>query len=953
MGLLESHNTTGSVVDLLARACADHHDVVAATGVGDTITYAQLWARATSLARELVARGVRPEDRVGLWAQQSTELVVGIAGIFAAGAAYVPLDPTLPRSRLDLIIADSSLTKLVAPSRSAGAAGALGLEVISSSRAAGTPDASVALPAVEGHHAAYVIYTSGSTGRPKGVVVEHSSLVRLFEWIRHEAPVRTGDRFVGTASPAFDASVPYLLYPLVTSGTYVALDADTVRDPYLLATELEQVRPRVLLTLPAMLRMLKETGWAGDERLDIWSGGDHCAPDVIQYVVPRVRTLLNWYGPTETTVAVTVTPLRCDDTDSPVGTPAPHVRCHLVAADGTLAAPGATGEVVITGGSLAREYLNDPELTAARFAPLVLEGEGEVRSYRTGDLGRYRADGSLLILGRIDQQINLRGYRVEPGDVEAHLIALPDVLDAVVVPRSSADGDMTLEAFVTASVPLDGAVLREDLRAALPVHMVPAAVHVVDALPLTSTGKVDRQSLLAAVAGDATHAAAPRPAASAAGATDLERDVIGILAEVLGLDPATIGLDEDFFDLGGTSLKSVRLFLLVEERLDAQLPLSTLATSSTPRDLAAAIASAQGTHGVRAPRGEPPRHEWERILNGIWREQLGVGHLSRTDSFFALGGTSEDASRMLEELRSLYGADVALGEFEAAPTIVDLARIVGARSERDVVVPLTSTGTGPPLFLIAGAGGLAITFLPLARLLGADQPCYGLQAQGIERRARPDFTLAAGARRYVRAIREIQPRGPYLLGGHSLGGVHALKVAQLLEAEGEEVGLLAIFDTPLSSAMLGRRVFQATGDDHSTSGVAPKGLPKLKTVLHLPTVGIVRLKGTDQFEVFAALGELQALFAHRLEPWAGPATLFLSDEDEAPVIERRWGRLFTGAWSSAKVPGGHITMLERSNIGVAAAILRDQIDRTLGRSVVPAPTRAPSPRAVGQASRRG
>jgi len=925
----QDHAEAPSVVHLIERTCARHPDVVAAAGVGEPLSYADLWTRASALAATLVDRGVRPGDRVGVWGVQCTDLVVGLVGILAARAAYVPIDPAVPASRAQLVARDAGLTTIVAPARRvAEAAGVAEVVPIPQATAPGTPPP---LPAVAPDDAAYVIYTSGSTGRPKGVVVEHRSLVAMFGWMREVVPARPGDRFMGTASVAFDASVPYVVYPLVVGGTYVAIDSEVATDPHLLAAEIEAVRPRVLLTLPAMLRMLTEVGWAGDDRLDVWTGGERTAPDVIAYIAPRVRTLRNWYGPTEATVAVATAVLRPDDADSPVGFPPSHVGLVLLDDDQQPVRHGDVGELFITGGSLARGYLDDPGLTASRFRPISLDGVS-ARAYRTGDLARVRTDGSLCILGRVDDQLNLRGFRVEPGEVEAAIVAHPDVVDAVVLARPSADGDAILEAYVTTRGELDGTALHAHLRDVLPSHLVPTTVTVLDALPLGATGKVDRRRVaeLAASrrAGAAIHGAP-------AGGTELERAVVQAIADVLAIDAADVRLDDDFFDLGGTSLKSVRLFVLFEERLGVHLPLSTLAAASTPRALAQAVADARH-RGSRAG-DSTPRHEWERGLAVLWREQLGVGHVERTDTVEGLGGTQEDARRVLAELRARYGVEVSEAELAAAPTLEALARLVGTRSRGDVLVPLTTTGTGPALFLIAGAGGLAITFLPLARLLGPTQPCYGLQAHGIERRAAPDLTLAAGARRYAREIRAVQPHGPYLLGGHSLGGVHALKVAQQLDEEGEEVALLAILDTPLSAAMAGRGAARGDGGRHAKAGAPSRRLPRLATVVRLPAVGRLRFEGTSQFEAFAALGEIQATLAKRLAPWAGPATLFLSDEDESALIEARWGNVLTGPWTSARVPGGHIAMLDRQNVATCAAILREQIDRALGRVAVGVP----------------
>ncbi|HLK45582.1 MAG TPA: AMP-binding protein, partial [Acidimicrobiales bacterium] len=732
------------------------------------------------------------------------------------------------------------------------------------------PVAPSRLPEVAPEHAAYVIYTSGSTGRPKGVVVEHRNLVDLFERIDADFSPKAGERFAGTPTPAFDASVPSLLYPPTMGGTVVTLDLDSTLDPSLLAADLRRYRPQHLVSLPAMLRMLVETRWEGDDELTIWTGGERTPGDVIAYVVPRVRALRNCYGPTESTVYAASALLGPDDLDSPIARPLESTACVLLDEDGSRTEPGGIGELFALGACVARGYLNDPELTAERFVSIELDGT-TVRAYRTGDRAHLREDGSVEVLGRIDEQLNLRGFRVEPQEVEARLAAHPHVRAAVALAKETDDGDVLLVAYVTTSGPLDTAELREFAAVALPRHMIPVVVVVLDELPLGSSGKVDRQRL----------AAMPLPVPSAASyeaadaSDDPVRRIAGVMAAVLGLDPASVGADDDFFDLGGTSLKSLRLFLGIEDRFGVHLPLSTLASASTPRQLAATVASAGSAAG---PKPDAPRHEWERLIHGLWTEVLGEAAFSRTDRFFDVGGTDADVERLLKELRSQYGVEVTPEEFAGAPTIRDLATLIGRRSVRSVLVPLTTTGEGPPLFLIAGAGGLAITFLALARLLGPDQPCYGLQARGIERRAMPDLTLAQGARRYAKAIREVQPHGPYLIGGHSLGGVHALKVAHLLADAGEEVALLAILDTPVTSGMVGRRRARQASLP-SRSIVVGRRLPKLSTVLHLPVVGLVPLQGTAQFEAFAALGELQAIFARRLRPWSGNASLFLSDED--------------------------------------------------------------------------
>src|ERR1039458_3026347 len=774
---------TTSVVGWIEATCAQYPDHVAVTGIAYTPTCGELWNRASQLARELREMGVRAESLVGIWAEQSSDLLVGIVGILAAGGAYVPLDPSYPESRLAHVASDAGLELIVAPARHAAEAAHLGAVRVVTTPASSDPAAAPVPLDVAERDAAYVIYTSGSTGTPKGVVVEHRSLLHLLRWMVAAFDPHPGERMLGTASPAFDASVPNLFVPLVTAGTYVALDVATTWDPYALAGAIERFGPRTLQTSPTMLRMLCETDWKGDPDLEVWVGGERTAPSVIRYIVPRVRALYNFYGPTEATVSATFARLFEADADSPVGHAPEHIRLLLLDHAGEPAPAGEPGELYLAGASLARGYQNDPALTAERFTDVALGGGAAVRAYRTGDLARFRPDGSLVILGRVDNQMKLRGYRIEPLEIEQRLAEHGGVVDAAVVLHTTGETD---EPRLVALVKLRGEVPARELRAfvreTLPDHMVPAAVVELDEFPLTPSGKVDRRELVAVAAERLRHSPAPASDATEAEApSDLERAMLSMYARVLSLRGDAVGLDDDFFDLGGTSLRCARLFMAIDETLGVALPLSSLVAAPTPRLLADVVSSHLVPGGSRGVKGEAPRHEWERILSLLWSEVLEVPDVRRTDNFFELGGTPADATRMLGRLRALYGAEVTLVELAGAPPVEQLAVLVGSRTSRSSLVPLNTTGSKPPFFCIAGAGGLAVTFLPLARLLGADQPVCGLAPRGIESRARPDYTLRETASRYARAIREVQPRGPYLLGGHSLGGVLALDVAHLLE----------------------------------------------------------------------------------------------------------------------------------------------------------------------------
>jgi amino acid adenylation domain-containing protein len=921
-----------SIVAWIGQTAARYPNSVAATGVGETLTFDELWARSLRLARELVSRGVRAEDCVGIWAEQSSDLLVGFVGIMAAGAAYVPLDPSYPRGRLERIAADSGMRFVVVPHRHDEGAEELGVELVPTTFADPEPASPVDLPEVGEHHAAYVMFTSGSTGQPKGVVIEHQAVMALLEWLIADCDLHPGDRVMGTASPAFDASVPTFFLPLVTGGTFISLAVEVTVDPHALADAIDQYRPRALQTAPTMLRMLTETGWKGDQRLDLWVGGEQISASAIRYIAPRVRELCNYYGPTEATVQVTVARLGADDGDAPVGIPPKHVACFVLDPDGRRVASGATGELFIAGPILARGYLGQPDLTAERFVSLSIDGMPPIRCYRTGDLAKMRDDGSLVILGRIDDQIKVRGFLIEPREVEVRLMEHPRIHEAVVLATARGDDEKQLVAFIKGEGDLTARSIREFVRQTLPDYMVPPTILEVESFPLTQNRKVDRKQLAAQFTATAPLGAVPQGTADRGSLSPPEAEVLELFARALSVPAETLDVDDDFFDVGGTSLRCARLFMSIEDHYRINLPLSTLVDAPTPRLLAKRITAEASGGAPRRSEADAPRHELERILGRLWSEILMIPDIKRTDDFFVIGGSVDDAGRMLEQLRGVDGMDVTLDELRRAPTIEKLAALIGARSVRSSLVPLKTAGTNPPFFCIAGAGALAVTFTPLARLLGEEQPFYGLQAKGIERRGVPDYTLQGTARRYTRMIRDVQPKGPYLIGGHSLGGAIALKVVHLLEAQGEEVALLAVFDAVLTDGMIGSstRSQGDPGGGSSRLSSLPRR-PRIATIVRLPMAGIVPLHGIKQFEVFAALGQLQVAFARRLEPWNGAAVLFVADDEESESVEAAWRALVTGPFACFSVPGKHITMLEKSNIAVAAIHLREQIAEALER----------------------
>jgi len=929
----------GSLVDWIQETIGRYPDSVAAVDANGTLSFRELGERSTSLARKLVERGVGRNSLVGLWSDQSTDLLVGILGILAAGAAYVPLDPSYPRSRLDYIAKESKFGVVVAPNRLVEEARNLDLPVIPIRTVESEQqDTSTPLPQVRSDDAAYVIFTSGSTGRPKGVIVEHHSVMKLLEWMLDVTKLVTGDRIAGTASPNFDGSVPNFFLPMVIGGTFVALPKSAASDPHVLVSSIQRHRPRALQTSPTMLRLLTESNWSGDANVSLLIGGDRISAAAIRYIAPRVRDLFNFYGPTEATVNVTVAKLQPDDVDSPIGRPAGFAQCWILDAMGEFVVDQQSGELVITGEALARGYLNEPSMTAERFPQLTLPDGMKVRSYRTGDVAKWRSDGSLMLLGRLDDQINLRGFRVEPAEIERTLMQFPSVEEAVVVSHQiDPDDDPRIIAYIKSTSDVESTDLRSFAKELLPAHMVPSIFVEIDEFPVTPNGKLDRRSLstrdLPAHRYDATNDGG----VTELPANDLERSVAEIFANVLETSADSIGVNEDFFDIGGTSIRCVRLFMMVEEKFGVTLPISTLVAAPTIRLLSSSIQAETQTTGEPYEVVEATQTTWEKIVCNLWSEILGVINVQSSDNFFDLGGTDQQAQVMIDQLKEIGAADLSLERFRSINTVAQLAAMTSKRFNQSCLIGLRVASSKTALFCITGAGGLALAFLPLVRQLKSEQTVYGLQARGLESRGIPDLTLARCAKRYVREIRKVQPHGPYTIAGHSLGGAIAMKMVQQLEDEGEQVALLAIFDTRLTSRMIGMKNSEHLHNEGTRNAWHLYSVrPSLSTILRLPLAGMIRQRGTMQYDLFYWIGAIQARMSRSLGTWSGRTVIFGSDNEDSEDIKASWSRLLTGNWKYLAVPGSHQNMIRFPHVVFLAENLEREIAQSL--SVIEEPS---------------
>ncbi|HEX5760994.1 MAG TPA: amino acid adenylation domain-containing protein [Thermoanaerobaculia bacterium] len=565
--------------DLLAARAAERPEAVAVEQGSERLTYEELEVRANRLARSLEKLGVGPEVRVGLCLERSLDLVVALLGVLKAGGVYVPLDPAHPRARLALVLEDAAPPVLLTHEslRSLLPVGGAVVVCLDEERAAIAAESSDPFrsPAVP-ENLAYVLFTSGSTGRPKGVEVTHRGLVNFLVAMRREPGFAERDALLAVTTLSFDIAGLELYLPLLAGGRVTIASRETAADGRLLAAELTRCETTVLQATPATWRMLLEGGWAGDRGLRALCGGEALAEELAAKLLPRVGSLWNLYGPTETTIWSSAVEVR-ESEPVRVGPPLANTRFYVVDRSGQPQPVGVPGELLIGGDGLARGYLRRPGRTAERFVPDPFGGAGE-RLYRSGDLVRWRSDGRLEFLGRLDHQVKVRGFRIELGEVEAALAVQPGVERAAVVAKGDA-ADRRLVAYVVGDA--EPARLREALHERLPEYMVPSVFVRLEALPLTPNGKVDRKAL-------PEPEAATAPAAEHVPPRTLAEE---LLAEIWGevLKRGEIGAHDNFFALGGHSLLAMRVVTRVYQAAGVDLPLRTVFEAPTLERFAHAL----------------------------------------------------------------------------------------------------------------------------------------------------------------------------------------------------------------------------------------------------------------------------------------------------------------------------------------------------------------------------
>ncbi|WP_158306033.1 non-ribosomal peptide synthetase [Azospirillum sp. B510] len=593
-GVLRGGDGVCWVRDLFEAAVRRTPDAIAVRSGGEALTYAQLDARANRLADHLRARGAFPDRFVGVALERSCAIAVALLAVNKAGAAYVPLDPTHPPERNARILAECGAGILITQDRLAPTFRGTAPELVVIDRGPpgveNRPDSDPELCVRPDHrvpdHIAYVLFTSGSTGQPKGVMVTQRGLTNMLQSMVGKTGITAEDRLAAVTTFSFDMAQVELFLPLIVGGSVDILPACETNHGEALRDAL--TRATVMQATPATWQMLTEAGWREGRHLTVITGGEALNEQLAQRMLETGARVLNYYGPTETAVYSTGQLIDRAD-DIAIGGPIADTQVYVLDAWMRPRPAGLSGELYIGGAGLARGYLGRPDLTAERFIPDPF-GPAGGRLYRTGDRVRFRPDGNLDYLGRLDRQVKIRGHRIEPGEVEAVLRRHPVVEDALVVPRASVSGDTVLTAYVilrSAFRPSSDAdarhrieVLKEHLAAALPRIMVPRDLVFLDAMPRLSNGKIDRKAL-----------PVPDPllagTSDAAPATPTEYAVARIWADLLGA--GAIGRDDDFFALGGHSLLGMRLSAAIHKAFGVELRQTVLFHKSTLRQLSADI----------------------------------------------------------------------------------------------------------------------------------------------------------------------------------------------------------------------------------------------------------------------------------------------------------------------------------------------------------------------------
>lgn len=637
------------VHELVMRWAEQTPDALAIASESQRFTYRQLHERSDAIARKLQACGAGPGRPVVVCIERTAELPVALLAVLKAGSCYVPLDSQESRQRLVTILEECHPAALIVDrSFSARSGDAIPLVYTDD-----IPESSVVLDYRAGgltpDHHAYMIYTSGTTGKPKGVMIPHRALANFLHAAMREPGFTALDRLLAVSPISFDIATMEMFLPLVAGGTLVVGDRLIASDPLRLAATIKKFDITCQQATPITWRLMVASGWEGKHDLRVITGGEALPRDLANQMVRLVAELWNCYGPTETTIWSGGLRIQAEEGVVPVGPPIANTRFYVLDETGRLLPPGVPGELYIGGLGVGGGYLDRPQLTMQRFLPDPFAPQPGSRMFRTGDLVRLINGNEFEFFGRLDHQVKLRGYRIELGEIESVLRAFPGIADAVAALWDSGPGEPYLVAYVAISQNQpDLSQVRDGLAQLLPSYMVPSRFVVMEAMPITSHGKIDRKALPAPDSVTAVLPAYHQPE-GATPQTELEEKLLSIFREVLNTHE--FGVTDSFFDYGGYSLLTVNLFTRINRAFGLSLPISLLFDAPTVRALAEIIDRDQSLSVIVPIR---PRGSLAPLF--VIHSYLLYGVLPR----------------LIEEDRPVYGVRELLGAAEPQ-TVVDRA----------------------------------------------------------------------------------------------------------------------------------------------------------------------------------------------------------------------------------------------------------------------------------------
>jgi len=844
------------------RAVEKNPDVVAVKCGDRQLSYRELDRRANQLAHHLRSLGVGPEVLVALSVERSLEMIVGILGVLKAGGVYVPLDPAYPRERLEFMLGNCGaavlLTQAHLPQIARISAETRVIQLDADWDLIKKESAEAPVIDLAPENLAYVIYTSGSTGAPKGVQIMHRNLAQSTS-ARLDYYGSAGNNFLLLSSFAFDSSVAAILPPLCSGARLILPGPEFNWEARQICELISYHQISNILCVPSVYGELLEAVDGGPlaPLQTVIVAGESCSwhlVDMHHRMLPGVQ-LFNEYGPTEATVWSTV--YRCEPhslgsgrlASVPIGRPISNTQLYVLDRNQQLVPRGVPGELYIAGDGVARGYLNRPDLTREKFLPVPFIGESASRMYRTGDQVRYLPDGNLQFLGRMDEQVKIRGMRIEPGEIEASLSDHPDVKEVVV----TVEGEQQLVAHVVASeqYATSEAELSAFLKSRLPHYMVPSAFTFVASLPRTANGKVDRAAL---------------------------------------------------------------------SRSHEEHEETTSTGPTAPRDLIEA-----------------------RLLT-IWKEVLGTESADVTQDFFQLGGHSLLAAKLLYRIEQEFDQPLSLAFVFQAPTIelmADWLRSPNQSLRARTIIEIQPKGLQPPLFWVRAGP----RFRLLAEKLGPDQPFLGLDVPFSDAIKLPaPYRIEDIAAFLVRAMREVQPQGPYLLAGLCVNAVIAYEMAVQLCQQGEELGLLAMFDahnqayykSPLRDGRYTGRIKYhlaniVNADFREGSAYILDRFEEVRRKLERTVwqLSSDQANNTRAGKMHNADAVVHPAF-HRYQPGPYPGKMVLFQSSDWPKgayfdFALGWKELVGGGVDFHRVAGDHPSMFTEPNINLVAAGLAEHL----------------------------